>query len=471
MDALPDILAATAADRGMFARGAPVLAMVSGGADSVALLRALAAGAAGPLALSVLHVDHLLRGEDSAGDAAFVASLCEELGVPCRMAAFDVAAYAAEEGLNLEDAGRRVRYRFADETLDALCAEAGVVPSRGRIATAHTLDDRAETIVMRLAQGAGAGGLLSPPYVRGRIVRPLLDCTRSQVVAYLEGLGQQWREDATNADVSRTRARVRAEVVPLLRDINPRFDEALLRTVSVLGDEDALLDEMASAFARDFAEVDGGELRFERARVATLSRAMRRRVVRTALFAAFPEASRIEFEHLEAVVDAMTAPRFARDLGAGLRAFTEYGTLVISRGGDSRKSLAPSLLSVPGTVDFDGVGSLSATPAPPDEIGSDPFAVLIDAGSVRGELTVGPALPGDRMRPLGMEGSRKLQDILTDAKVPRRSRPFVPVVRDGERVVWVAGVGMSDDYRVGDSTTEAVRLRWSRPSEVRRDPA
>lgn len=472
MSSLPDILTTTADAHGMFERGAPLLAMVSGGADSVALLRALAGGAAPGARLTVLHVNHLLRGDAADGDADFVAALCGELGVPCRVAAFDVAAYATAEGLNLEDAGRRVRYRFAAEELDALCAGAGVDPARGRIATAHTLDDRAETLLMRLAQGAGAAGLLSPPYLRGRVVRPLLDCTRAQVVAYLASLGQGWREDATNSDTSRTRARVRAELVPLLRDINPRFDEALLRTLAVLGDEDALLDGMAEAFARDFAERGAdGELAIECSRVSTLSRAMQRRVVRAAIFDAFPEASRLEFEHLEAVLDGMGEAAFARDLGGGLRAFSEYGTLVISRGPGSPGSLAPSLLPVPGTVDLGEAGVLSAEPASPGSIENDPRVALIDAGRVRGELTVGSAGPGDRMRPLGMDGSRKLQDVLTDAKVPRRSRPLTPVVRDGERVVWVAGVRMSEEYRIGDGTAAAIRLHWTGPRGSRRDSA
>jgi tRNA(Ile)-lysidine synthase len=232
MDRLPDIAAATAAAHAMFAEGGPVVAMVSGGADSVALLRWLADWKAAGTLLSVLHVNHQLRGDAADSDAAFVERLCGDLGVSCRIVAYDVGAYATEAGLNLEDAGRRVRYRFADEELDARCADAGAEPEVGRVATAHTFDDRAETMVMRLAQGTGASGLVSPPYRRGRVVRPLLDCTRADVTRYLADLGQPWREDATNLDTSRLRARVRADVVPLLREINPRFDATLARATS-----------------------------------------------------------------------------------------------------------------------------------------------------------------------------------------------------------------------------------------------
>jgi len=461
MSTLFDIAGATIAAHGMFADSGPVVVMVSGGADSVSLLRALVGGLAGAAPLSVLHVDHGLRGAASEGDAAFVVALCAELGVACRVAPVDVAAYAAERGLNLEDAGRRVRYAEADAELDARCADAGVPADRGRIATAHTFDDRAETLLMRLAQGSGAGGLLSLSYVRARVVRPFLECPGPDGLAYLGGLGQEWREDATNLDTSRLRARVRADLMPVLRSINPRFDAALLRTMTVLGDEDDLLEGMAQGFVREFTKSGPGELSFDRSRMATLSRVMLRRTVRTAIFDAFPDASRLEFDHVEAVCDGMGDASFARDLPDGLRAFSEYGRLIISRDAGPAGSLAPCLLPIPGTVDLGRAGVITATLGGPEDPGTGPHTALIDADVLDGPLEVGPVRPGDRMRPFGMTGSRKLQDVLTDAKVPARTRPLVPVVRDGERIVWVAGVRSSEHYRIGPETVRTVRLTWT----------
>jgi tRNA(Ile)-lysidine synthase len=459
MAELAQTAAATAAAHGMFPEGAPVVVMVSGGADSVSLLRAVAAGVFGRLRAAALHVDHRLRGDASDADAAFVERLCADLGVPCRVARVDVAAYADELGLNLEDAGRRVRYREADEYLDALCAEAGVAAGDGRVATAHTLDDRAETTLMRLAQGAGAGGLVSPPHRRGRVVRPLLDCTRADVLAYLDSLGQTWREDATNLDTTRTRARVRAELMPLMRGINPRFDEAIARTIEVLGDEDALLDGMARTAAAALATA-GTEISADREDLAALPRALQRRVLRLLLRETFPESSRLDFEHLEAVCDGLPDPSFARDIGSGLRAFAEYGRLIISRSGEQAGTLTSRTLTVPGTVDLERAGRIVAEPGGAAEPPSDPRAALIDADAITGPLSVTAVLPGDRMRPFGMQGTRKVSDILIDAKVPARQRTSVPVVRDGERIVWVAGVKSSDDYRVGPHTVRTVRLVW-----------
>ncbi len=463
MSELVDIARTTAENHRMFPPAAPVLVMVSGGGDSIALLHLLAEGSLGPAReqLAVLHVDHGLRGLDSDADAAFVEAQCDALGVPCTVVRYDVASFAAEAGLNLEDAGRRVRYRFAEEELDVLCDAASVPRALGRIATAHTLDDRAETFLMRLASGAGAGGLSAIPYTRGRIVRPLLDVARADIRTWLSVRNIPWREDATNADLDRTRARVRADVLPRFRELNPSFDATLARTLDILAEENALLAEMADQFARDFADVDPGrEVAFNRALMATLSRAMLRRTVRAGILAAFPEASRLEAEHVDAIVQGIQSEAFARDLPNGLRAEGRYDTLVVRKAGETPPSVAPSLLMIPGTADLGEAGSICAEEVSSDDVAGTPESVVIDATGIGDPLVVDGIRPGDRMRPLGMEGSRKLSDLLVDAKVPRRERQAVPVVRDGERIVWLAGVRMSEDYRVGSETSRAIRLTW-----------
>ncbi len=463
MDSLA-LTARTTSDRlGMLPRGAPVLVLVSGGADSVCLLRLLTAGALGETGrLSVLHVNHQLRGAEADADEEFVRTLCAALDVEAVVVRFDVAEYAAAEGLNLEDAGRRVRYRFAEEALDAACAAARVSPERGRIAVAHTRDDRIETFLMRAITGSGGGGLSSIPYIRGRIARPLLDCDRAEVRAYLRDLGQEWREDDSNTDESRLRALVRARIVPVAEQVNPAFRATLARSIDLLAGDDALLSRMADDFSRDFARTTAeGRVEFDRAFMATLDPAMARRTVRSALIRGFPEASRLEASHIEALVEGLTAEAFARDLPGGLRAEAEYGKLVVSRAGTEPPVLAPCLLPLPGNADLGQAGSIVAEQVDPADIAGEADSVTIDAGAAR-TFVVDAVHPGDRMRPFGMSGSRKLSDLLTDAKVPRRMRGSIPVIRDGDRIVWLAGVRMSEEYRVGPGTERAMRLTWDR---------
>jgi len=447
----------------MLPAGSVVLALVSGGADSISLLRLLAGGALGDdLRVSVLHVNHMLRAEDADGDEAFVSGLCAELAIECRVVRFDVAAYAEAEDLNLEDAGRRIRYRFAEDELDARCNAVGVSPLRGRVAVAHTLDDQLETFLMRMVTGAGPGGLRAIAPVRGRIVRPLLGARRSQVVEYLDSLGQGWREDVTNADTSRLRAWVRHELKPLVESVNPSFDATLERTVRVLADEDELLSEMAEAFSHDFVERAGDGIAFDRDYMGTLSRAMARRTVREALFRAFPDASRLEFEHVEAIVDGLAEDSFARDLPFGLQARTEYGRLMVSPREAEVVPLAPRLLEVPGRCDLGRLGVVEARLCSLGELSDDPYRAFVDAALIQRALTVDGPREGDRFRPLGMEGTKKLSDLFVDEKVPKRLRPSNPVIRSGDRIVWVAGVRLGDEFKVTGESTQVVELRWRR---------
>jgi len=462
MTSLIETARATVARHAMLPAGSPVLVMVSGGGDSVALLRLLAAGEFGTHPLRVLHVNHLLRAEESDADARFVVALCDQIGVECRTVRYDVGAYAEAERLNLEDAGRRVRYRFAEEELDAWCAQLAEDPGRGRMAVAHTRDDRVETFFMRAIAGSGLGALNALAPVRGRIVRPLSDCDRAEVRAWLEEAGHAWREDASNTDTERSRALVRNELLPVAERLNPGVRVAVTRTMELIGGEDALLTSMAEAFVRDFTLVEPGRrVTFERQWMCTLDRAMARRTVRAALIGAFPDASRLEASHVEALVDGLAAEGFARDLPNGLRAETEYGNMVVSCTDFEEPRVAPSLLALPGSADLGSAGTITAEHVSASETTGSAMSVVIDAGAVEGELTIDAVRQGDRMRPLGMSGTRKLSDMLTDAKVPRRLRRSVPVVRDAERIVWLAGVRMGEMYRVKPGTDRAFRLTWT----------
>jgi len=331
----------------------PLVVMVSGGGDSVALLRLLAQGAFGertsaPDHVRVLHVNHGLRAEQAAADEEFTAKLCAQLGFCCEVRHLDVAAQAAEQKRNVEDLGRDLRYGAAEALCDELCTELGADPGEGRIATAHTLDDRVETFFERALFGSGTGALASIRPARGRIVRPLLRCERAQLRDYLRSQDQDWCEDATNADTTRTRAFIRANIVPAAEELAPAFRANLERTMDLLAEDDNLLDELAAGFVRDFSDVQGGDedggegedadtgegqcLMFDVDMLATLDPVMTRRVLRRALLDAFPEeAARLpQVRYLE-LADALRAPGYQADLGKGLRASRTDHALIVRR--------------------------------------------------------------------------------------------------------------------------------------------
>ena len=240
----------------------PVILMVSGGADSTALL-VLAATSTLDIddgrgvariareRLHVLHVNHGLRGLDAEEDEEFVRDLAARHGIPCTIRRADVAALAASTGDNVENAGRELRYAEASRLANELSDQLGTPRSAARILTAHTADDRAETFFMNAIRGAGAAGLSSIPRRRNRIVRPLLDRTHDELCDLLRMRGIVWREDATNADTRYLRAYVRHEVMPVVRARNPRVSESLAATCDILSDEDAYLTAVAGRALRD----------------------------------------------------------------------------------------------------------------------------------------------------------------------------------------------------------------------------
>ena len=225
----------------LFGQGGRIAVGVSGGADSVALLRFLA-GVSGQFGwqLTVCHVHHGLRGAEADRDEQFVRRLAEALGLPCAVRRVDAAALALESHTSVEEAGRAARYAFFAET-------AG---EGGYIATAHTLDDSIETVLMNLVRGTGLHGLCGIPRTRGNIVRPLLDCTRAEVEEYLAQLGQPYCTDSTNLSDDYTRNRIRHEIVPRLRELNPNFSGAIARLLPQLAAQWSLTEQLADSAAQ-----------------------------------------------------------------------------------------------------------------------------------------------------------------------------------------------------------------------------
>jgi tRNA(Ile)-lysidine synthase len=187
--------------------------------------------------------------------------------------------------------------------------------------------------------------------------------------------------------------------------------------------------------------------------------AVARRLLRAAVMEVCPEADRIEAAHIDAVLAGVAAGELARDLPGGVHARLEYGRMVLSRK-QGEKLISPTLLEVPGSVDLGDAGAIDARLGDAGAVAADPRIATVDAALVTGPLTIDSAHEGDRMRPLGMEGTKKLSDLFIDAKVPRRQRMMTPVVRAAGRIVWVAGVRLADDFRVTDETTRALVLTW-----------
>ena len=447
----------------LISEGDVVLVMLSGGGDSVALLKALASfkEEAG-FEVRAFHLNHQLRSGTADEDELFARRLCSDIDVPLEVVRIDVGAYADERKLNLEDAGRQVRYEHAEKILNEYLDAQEIRRSKGKIATGHTRDDRVETFFARALFGAGAGGLGSIKVKRDRIVRPLIECDRTELREWLTAQNQTWREDESNNDTTRTRAFIRARLIPAAEELNPRFREALERSMNLVADDDALLSNMANQFARDFSDdrVVGDHLIFNMSFMRTLDRTMARRTVRAGILQMFPEASRLEASHIENIVEHMDCDGYVQDLPDGLRAEARCGTLKIAKKVDP-ETWSDVVLNTEGETDLGAGGILYLDEVKPEELVYDSHIANVDADVFFGSLTAGPARTGERITPLGMpEGSQLLSDVFIDAKVPKEKRPFVPVIRDAQHVVWVAGQKLADRYKITDKTTRVWQLEW-----------
>lgn len=331
----------------------PALLMVSGGSDSTALLELVCAYTVGELldgelavmlarslpapdriAPFVLHVNHMLRGEDSNGDERFVRELCEKLDVPCEVQRVDVGALVCSRRGGMEAIARVERYRLASSALDRACARVGA--KDGLICTAHTIDDRVETFFMRALVGTGPGGLASIPRVRGNLRRPLLDASREQLRDWLRrhhpGMcdSQLWREDETNLTGDNFRSRVRRELIPVLRELRPGFEGSLAQTMDLIADEDEALRCQADSIAYRTLAWDGETASMPVEALRSLSRSMARRVMRACLLVVNPDA-RLEAGQIDRVLDGFEDEGFTTEASGGLRVSVADGTLVIRK--------------------------------------------------------------------------------------------------------------------------------------------
>lgn len=463
---------------------------VSGGADSVALLLLLSElREVLGLRLLVLHFNHRLRGADSDADEAFVAELAGQLGLEFVAGREAVAARARAEGWNLEDAARRLRYDFFDRIVREGRAD--------RVAVGHTADDQAETVLAHILRGTGLTGLAGIYPVRGHMVRPLVELRRAALREYLLARGQLWREDASNLDQTRLRARIRHQLLPVLeREFNPGVVAHLTSLASRAREDEAfwsaLLEERMAALVK---QTPGGlEIRVADLlaplpllsppeQIAEASGPLTRRLIRRLVEAVKGDRTRLTAQHVEQVLTLAAAPGGGRTthLPGGVRVERNFDRLLFCRpavahpGATGSGTMEARLKAYDYPVDLPQQGT-AAVDIP--EICSRFCLKLIDWRAAPRETRELPGVldrdllsppfrlrnwrPGDAYRPKGHAHMQKVKRLFREFRIAARERAQWPVFTSGGRVAWVLGLPAAEEYAAGPGTRSALMITVTR---------
>ena len=463
----------------------PLVVGVSGGPDSLCLLDSLHRLG---IPLLAAHFDHGLR-DESAEEARLVAALVKEMGVPFHLARSDVRALAVKEGLTIEEAARKARYRFLFRTARDNQAQA--------VAVAHTADDQVETVLMHLLRGAGLSGLkgmvsrvVIPDWDEQiPLVRPLLDFWRSETVAWCAEKTLPALIDPSNQDTVFLRNRLRHELIPELQTYNPNIKAVLWRMANLLAGDWEIIEELTDQACQCcHLEKNEAWVGLSLAELQTLAAGLQRAVLRRAIGLTRAGLRDIHAGAVERCLEWLKNPTRGRwlELGSGLYLGVEWGRVILS---ETREiplaedwpqvvSGAEFSLAVPGKVNLGNQWMVEATLVSSSEnlpvdhffqasqgVGLLETAVELDADKLSLPLTVRGLLPGERLAPLGMAGhTLKLADYFTNRKLPQRARHGWPLVISGGEIAWVGGLRLSENFKVNEHTRQVVRLELVRRS-------
>ena len=455
----------------MLTRGDHLIVAVSGGPDSVALLRALILlSSEYQLHLTTAHLNHGLRGTEAEEEENFVRRISHTLGITCICKTVDIRMLQIGKGRSLEEIGREERYRFLNETAEACGAR--------KIATGHHRGDQAETVLINLIRGSGIAGLKGIAPVRDdRIIRPLLDVSRGEILEFLNREGFAYRVDSSNTDPIYLRNRIRNGLIPDLEaSYNPRIVTGLCHMAEIVRREDDYLQNVVRQILHGWGIIPGAdEIHLPTRAFLEFHEAIQGRIIKCLIEAAIPSGKAIGFRHIEAVLTLSRTPshkRISLDLPCQICVEREEDTLRIGRRGprqtrrDKRKdTMLPAdysyPINIPGSVYIpeidrhihieliDNPGLLAMKSAP--------RVAFLDNARIFPPLILRNARPGDRIEPLGMAETKKMKSYFIDRKIPRECRGRIPLLVDSRSIIWIADELISNRVKVTEQTKHVLR--------------
>ena len=438
----------------MLSPGDVIVAGVSGGSDSMALLFALCdlREFYPDIDVIVSHVNHGLRGAESDEDAEYVRKAAGRLNFSFECVRVDTEGFRKKRGLSLEDAARELRYDFFNDILAKRSAQ--------RIATAHTLNDQAETVIMRLMRGSGSQGLAGIRPSVGNVIRPLINVTKLEAREYLRSKGVSWREDSTNSSNEFLRNRIRNELIPLLESYNPAIEQVLSRVAAVCAAEADFISAEAERKFNKLARVLGGGVLGDTEKLLREPPAIRFSVMRKSILAVKGDLNSISAKHLFSIDEVVRSGESSAEvnLPGGVVFHTGYGVFFFTHE-DELREFPPTEIKNHGTHKVSRDLEVTVELTDDSSLWGAPDVGYFSPEKVGFPIALRSFSEGDRFVPLGMRGAKKLKDFFIDEKIPRFLRKKVPVFEGRDGIIWVGGLRTDNRFKADRMKGPWLRIR------------
>lgn len=442
-------------------KGDKIVIGVSGGHDSMALLYVMESLKEElNFEITVAHINHGVRGIESDGDEEYVKNICKVLEIDFYSHKVNMDEYAKTHKMTSEEAGREIRYNFFGEIVEKIGAH--------KIAVAHNKNDQAETLLLRFMRGTGIDGLRGMEYRSRNIIRPILAVEREVIENYCDEISIEPRIDKTNFMPIYGRNKVRLELIPFIEEtFNSGIVNTLFRTSEIMKeDSEFLYEQTRIAFKDSLKEQEKNRITLDSEKLKNMHKALKSRVIRVAIEKLNHDLKGVERKHIEDIIYLIEKNKTGKsiDIGNDIIVKTSYKNLLLEKSQNTEpldyiyKLKINDITHIP-SLDIEIKASVKIKEEIDIEINNS-FIKCFDYDNIKNEICIRNRKNGDRFSPIGMKGHKKLKDFFIDEKIPKEKRDLVPLVLDGEEIIWVVGYRISEKYKVSSNTKNILILEY-----------
>lgn len=429
----------------MIEKGDAIVVAVSGGPDSIAMMHLLLSiKKKFRLKIYGVHLDHVTRDGQSTLDAEFVKTFFDKYGVEGYFFKKNIEEYAQKLNVSFEEAGRLERYKLFEEVMKKTKAN--------KIALGQNLNDQGETLLFRLFRGTGLDGLTGIDYIRdGYIIRPILDLTREEIEKYCEDEGLVTRQDHTNLERIYSRNRIRLDIIPYVKEhFNNKIEKALWRTAGLLTEDQILIDHVVNQYMDDHVSFKEGKYLMSLKPFNKEMKALKSRVIREILYRLKGDLEGLSYKNIESILKLIETGETGKE-----KEFFEIKCVINYDQVEFYEKNLETSKTLDKKIHLEVINNTEKI-----KFTANPLEIYVDYDKIQGEIFIRHRKPGDRFRPLGMKGSKKIKDYFIDEKIALDKRDEIPLVCDDENIIWIVGYRMSESYKITSKTQKVLHIKY-----------